>query len=72
MPFLAQVIIAVISFALAYILRPKPVTQTSDPDEVDMPSVSEGVEIPVFFGAVWSSDATVVWWGDLDIEETSV
>lgn len=72
MPLLAQLAIAVISFALAYILRPKPTKQTKSEETVEFPSVAEGVEIPVFFGVVWSSDATVVWWGDLETDEWDV
>jgi len=75
MPILTQIAIAVISFALSYILSPKPSSAqatTTEEGDVDLPTVNEGVEIPVFFGVVWSSDSTVVWWGDLFIEEQEI
>lgn len=72
MPMLVQwLVLAVVSFAISYLLRPKigqsPAQSAEPPGEAEMPTVAEGGEVPVFFGVVWTGDPSVVWWGDASI-----
>lgn len=64
--FLAKLAIMV---ALAYVLRPKPVTpkppKAAGIEEFEIPTAEEGRPIQVLFGKRREKGPNVVWYGDL-------
>lgn len=56
----------VISSAISYALRPKPVApKPASLSDFDAPTVDANRPIPIVFGTVWLRGPNVVWYGDL-------
>jgi len=59
----------VVTFALSYLLSPKPQSQKPPAvGEVKTPTAEEGREIPVLFGTRIIKSPNVVWYGDIKIK----
>ena len=72
MPFLIQIVIAIVMMIISALLMPKP--KRSDPTvqtltDNDFPLANESDEIPVVFGEVVLAAPNVVWWGDVRTRE---
>lgn len=64
--FVAYLIITIISVAVSYALRPKPITpKPAELTDFDIPTADGGRPIPVIFGHVRVKSPNVVWFGDL-------
>ena len=63
------VILWVVTSLISYLLAPKPQTQKpSSLEDIEIPSVDEGKEIPVIFGRMEVSPF-VSWYGDFSQQE---
>lgn len=69
--WLIQVVIAVVSFAISYFLSQSLAVSAEEsvetPEDWETPTIEEGEEIPVYFGAIWCESPHIVWWGDTEI-----
>lgn len=62
-------ILWIVTSLISYVLAPKPQTQKPKGiDDIKIPSVEEGKEIPVIFGTVEVAPF-VAWYGDLKTKE---
>lgn len=63
-----NLLLAVVSTAVAYLLRPEPEQLEAQEFGDDIPIAEEGAEIGKVYGTVWIGSTQTVWYGD----ETSV
>lgn len=58
-------ILFIVSALIAVAITPKPDTQAVTPEDLQVPQVGEGDEIPVLFGTRDIRSPHVVWYGDV-------
>lgn len=65
MPFLAQLVIALVMMVISYLIMPRPKSSSStDTNSMDDPKASAGSPIKVIFGTITVKDPNVLWYGD--------
>lgn len=71
--FLAAIAISIALSVLAYMLMPKPSTDTGRQSQnLREPQAEAGIPLPVVFGEVTIMSPNVMWYGDIDKIEYEV
>lgn len=63
--FLIQIVVSLVLIAAAYLLMPKPKSDSQDPAEFKGPSASDSKPIPVVFGTVKIKAPNCLYFGDI-------
>lgn len=64
MEILVAVLISIAINAVAYLLTPKPKSESPTAGSLDIPVTKDGTPIPVIFGEVWIKDPHIAYWGN--------
>ena len=64
MPFLTQILVSLVLMAVAYLLMPKPKSQSPNSKDMDDPTASAGSPVKVVYGTITIKDPNILWFGD--------
>lgn len=64
MPWFVWLIIAVALNVIAYLIAPKPKSQTPTVETITTPVVDAGIPIAVVFGSVTVQSPNILWYGE--------
>lgn len=70
--FLIQLVVSLVLIAAAYLLMPKPKSDSADPADFEGPSSSDAKPIPVVFGTVKIKAPNCLWFGEISTVTKSV
>ena len=64
MSFIIQIVISLVLMVAAYLLMPKPKTESTTAGDMENPTASAGSPIKVVFGTITIKDPNILWFGD--------